>query len=154
MLEFGGPLACTTRNENLPYIYIYIFTGLRHSADPFSSSEGKVHGSVGSFRWKDLLNCLCVVTRGIVFLVRFECVTLCRHPLFWPSQNRVLSFWTNHSECLLVGFFHVVFGMCYIPSACVNDMPPPEKGRFVKPSVNMAAASCLYIVCRNDVLQT
>ena len=68
------------------------FTGLRHSADPFSSSEGKVHGSVGSFRWKDLLNCLCVVTRGIVFLVRFECVTLCRHPLFWPSQNRVLSF--------------------------------------------------------------
>ena len=60
----------------------------------------------------------------------------------------------NHSECLLVGFFHVVFGMCYIPSACVNDMPPPEKGRFVKPSVNMAAASCLYIVCRNDVLQT
>ena len=121
---------------------------------PFSSSEGKVHGSVGSFRWKDLLNCLCVVTRGIVFLVRFECVTLCRHPLFWPSQNRVLSFWTNHSECLLVGFFHVVFGMCYIPSACVNDMPPPEKGRFVKPSVNMAAASCLYIVCRNDVLQT
>ena len=77
-----------------------------------------MHGSVGSFRWKDLLNCLCVVTRGIVFLVRFECVTLCRHPLFWPSQNRV-------------GFFHVVFGMCYIPSACVNDMAPREKGPFL-----------------------